>query len=184
MAPYPSLETARLILRPVEIADAPAIQRIFAQWEVIRYLNAAVPWPYPDDGAETFFRDVTFPAIERGECWAWSIFPQSDPGTLIGRIDLAINDDAQRGFWLDPDWQRQGLMSEASEVVTDYWFDVLEQPVLRIFKAIDNVASRRISLSQGMRCVGTIEKDYVGGRMLSDLWEITAEEWRARQNRR
>jgi [ribosomal protein S5]-alanine N-acetyltransferase len=35
-------------------------------------------------------------------------------------------------------------MSEAAEVVTDYWFDVLKFPVLRVPKATENIASRRI----------------------------------------
>jgi hypothetical protein len=30
-----------------------------------------------------------------------------------------------------------------------------------------------------MRLVGTREKDYVSGRLPSEIWEITAEEWRA-----
>jgi RimJ/RimL family protein N-acetyltransferase len=184
MASYPALETARLILRPVEMADAPAIQRIFAQWEVVKHLNAGVPWPYPEDGAEAFFRDVTFPAIARGECWAWSIFPKAEPDRLIGRIDLGINEEANRGFWLDPAWQRQGLMTEAADITTDYWFETLGQPVLRIFKAVDNEASRRISLTQGMRCIATVEKDYVCGRLPSEVWEITADEWRARRGQR
>lgn len=42
-----------------------------------------------------------------------------------------------------------------------------------------NAASRRISEKQGMRQVGLTEKDYVSGRMASEIWEITAEEWRA-----
>gem|GEM_PF-4771929 len=54
MGGYPTLETARLALRPVEMADAPAIQRLFPQWEIVRHLNAGVPWPYPEDGAESF----------------------------------------------------------------------------------------------------------------------------------
>lgn len=180
MAPYPALETARLLLRPVALSDAPAIQRLFPQWEIVQFLGAAIPWPYPSDGAETHLREQALPAIERGTCWSWSIFPGSAPDRLIGRIDLRDGEEDHRGFWLDPAFQGQGLMSEAADAVTDYWFDVLRRPVLRVPKAIANTASRRISLRQGMRCVATFEKDYVGGRMPSELWEITADEWHAR----
>ena len=51
-------------------------------------------------------------------------------------------------------------------------------PVLRVAKAAGNLASRRISEKQGMRLVGTGERDYVSGRLPSEMWEITAEEWR------
>ncbi len=50
--------------------------------------------------------------------------------------------------------------------------------VLRVAKAAGNLASRRISEKQGMRLVGTGERDYVSGRLPSEIWEITAEEWR------
>jgi [ribosomal protein S5]-alanine N-acetyltransferase len=51
MPPTPVLETRRLTLRPLRQEDVPAIQRRFPRWEVVRYLAAHVPWPYPDDGA-------------------------------------------------------------------------------------------------------------------------------------
>lgn len=41
----PTFSTARLLLQPLELADAPAIQRIFAQWQIVRYLANRVPWP-------------------------------------------------------------------------------------------------------------------------------------------
>ena len=64
--------------------------------------------------------------------------------------------------------------------VTDYWFDTLGFPLMRIPKAIDNVASRRISQRQGMRVVAVEDHEYVSGTYLTEIWEITAEEWRAR----
>lgn len=55
--------TERLILRPLELADAGQIQEQFPHWEVVRYLaKGAVPWPYPPDGALTYCRDVAIPA--------------------------------------------------------------------------------------------------------------------------
>jgi len=50
--------------------------------------------------------------------------------------------------------------------------------VLRVPKAIANAGSRRISEKQGMRVVAREDRDYVSGRLPSEIWEITAEEWR------
>jgi RimJ/RimL family protein N-acetyltransferase len=76
-------------------------------------------------------------------------------------------------------------MTEAVIAVNDYWFDVLGFPVLRAPKAVANVPSRRISEKTGMRIVGTEERNLVSGRLSSEIWEITAEEWRAfRKNNR
>ncbi|MGH8392623.1 MAG: GNAT family N-acetyltransferase, partial [Pseudomonas sp.] len=61
--------------------------------------------------------------------------------------------------------------------VTEYWFEVLERPVMRVPKAAPNVASRRISERTGMRLVRTDEGQFVAGSLPKDIWEITREEW-------
>lgn len=177
----PTLETHRLILRPLALADAEQIQLLFPRWEIVRYLAAQVPWPYPADAAYRYIREMALPAIERGEAWHWTLRLKSDPGQIIGSIDLRSKGNDNRGFWLDPHWQGQGLMTEACEAVTDFWFNTLKFSILRVPKAIPSVASRRISEKQGMRLVATEHRDYVSGRFLSEIWEITAEEWRARK---
>jgi [ribosomal protein S5]-alanine N-acetyltransferase len=177
----PPLETPRLLLRPLEIADAEQIQILFPHWEIVRYLATQVPWPYPPDGAITFIRDIALPAVERGEAWHWTLRLKSSPNQVIGSIDLRKRENDNRGFWLGLPWQGQGLMTEACEAVTDFWFNRLNFPVLRAPKAVGNAASRRISEKQGMRLVATEDRDYVSGRFPSETWEITAEEWRARK---
>lgn len=174
----PALETARLLLRPLTLEDAEPIQAVFPQWEIVRYLNAIVPWPFPEGAALAHIRDQALPAMERGDQWHWTLRRKTDPDRLIGRIHLARGEDNNRGFWILPEFQGQGLMTEAVVAVTDYWFDVLKFPVLRAPKAAANLGSRRISEKTGMRLVGTIEGDYVSGRLPGEVWEVTAEEWR------
>jgi len=50
----PVFKTSRLILKPVSITDIPAYQKYFVDFEVIRFLSSAVPWPYPENGVEYF----------------------------------------------------------------------------------------------------------------------------------
>ncbi len=176
----PRLETPRLELQPLELADAAQTQVLFPKWEIVRFLATRVPWPYPGDGALTHYREHALPAMERGDEWHWSLRLKSAPGHLIGCISLVKAVDNNRGFWLGLPWQRQGLMSEAVEVVTGYWFDVLGFPLLRAHKAVLNVASRRISEKSGMRVVAVEERDYVGGRFPTEVWEVTADEWHRR----
>lgn len=175
----PPLETARLLLRPLELADAEETQILFPHWEIVRYLATRVPWPYPPDGALNFYRNVALPAAECGDQWHWSLRLRRDPTRLIGSISLMKGDNENRGFWIGLPWQRQGLMSEACEAATDYWFDVLKFPLLRVPKAIANVAARRISEKQGMRVIATEEQEYVSGRLPTEIWEVAADEWRA-----
>jgi [ribosomal protein S5]-alanine N-acetyltransferase len=173
----PALETVRLFLRPLEVADAEQVQHLFADWEVVKYLNAIVPWPYPPDGALTWYRDIALPAIARGDEWHWTLRLKENPHQIIGSIGLSRGEHDNRGFWIAPQWQRRGLMTEAVTAVNDYWFDVLGFPVLRAPKAIANAGSRRISEKTGMRIIGTEERNLVSGRHPSEVWEITKEEW-------
>ena len=177
----PIFETKRLTLRPVTLDDAPATQRLFPHWEIVRNLGHNIPWPYPEDGALQFYRDVALPAMERGEQWLWAIRLKQGPSHLVGCIGLNLVRDNNRGFWLDSSWQGQGLMLEASSAVTDYWFETLGWPVFRVPKAIANVRSRRISERTGMRVIKTGERDYVSGRFPAEVWEITRDEWRDRR---
>lgn len=179
LAAIPTLETPRLLLRPLERAAADQMQVHFPQWEILRYLKAIVPWPYPPDGAERFL-DIALAGMERSEAWHWSLRPKTEPGALIGVISLMTKAD-NRGFWIAPAWQGRGLMAEAADAVKDFWFHTLKFPVLRTSKAAENAASRRISEKQGMRLVAIGERDYVCGRLPSEVWEITAEEWDARR---
>jgi len=182
----PALETPRLVLRPLALEDADQIQELFPHWEIVRHLAAVVPWPYPPDGALTYIRDVALPAVARGDEWLWTLRLRTEPERVIGSIGLnnAPGSHTNRGFWLGLAWHGQGLMTEAADAVTDYWFDVLKQPILRVPKAIENTTSRRISEKQGMRVVAVEESDYVSGRLPAEIWELTAEEWRLRRARR
>ncbi len=143
-AAIPTITTSRLILRPLDLSDADTVQELFPRWEIVRFLANHIPWPYPADGALTYIRDVALPAMRQGTEWHWPIRLNTAPDRLIGLISLMDLPGDNRGFWLDPDFWGQGLMSEASSAVTDYWFETLERPVLREHKAAANTPSRRI----------------------------------------
>jgi [ribosomal protein S5]-alanine N-acetyltransferase len=174
-----AIETPRLLLQPLELADAEAVQTHFPHWEIVRYLTSEVPWPYPPDGVQKYYREVALPAMRRGDAWHWTIRLKCAAGQIIGAISLMRGLVENRGFWLSLPYQGQGLMSEACEAVTDYWFNTLRFPVMRVPKAIANTASRRISEKQGMRVIATVERNYVSGKLPAEIWEITSDEWNA-----
>jgi len=178
----PTLEAARLILCPLQLSDADQVQVLFPHWEIVRYLHSRVPWPYPSNGAYTFYHDVALPAVENATAWEWTLRLKSEPERVIGAISLRKSEADNRGFWLGLAWQRKGLMTEACDAVTAFWFDTLGCDVLRVSKAVPNVASRKISIKQGMRVVSVEEREYVCGRLPAEVWVITAEEWRARRS--
>ncbi|MCQ3018329.1 GNAT family N-acetyltransferase [Pseudomonas tremae] len=176
----PTLHTDRLLLTPLQLADASAVQQLFPLWDIVRYLNNRVPWPYPQDGALRYIQDVALPAIARGTEWHWMIRLQTAPDQIIGSITLMTHAGNNRGFWLHPDWQGNGYMKEACCAVNWHWFDTLGMPLMQVPKAAPNEASRRISINEGMRKVSTHEGEFVGGRFDVEVWEMTRDEWLAR----
>jgi len=185
LPPTPTLETARLILRPMEARDAPAIQRIFPQWEVVKHLNVQIPWPYPDDGAATNMV-TSLEQRARGEKFFWAITLKGGDDELRGRIDLWPTDATKRdsrGFWLDPQLWGRGLMQEAAEAVTGYAFEVLEWPELWLSNAQSNTGSHRIKEKQGAELVDLTPNVYVGGPDLRETWILRREAWLARKGK-
>jgi len=182
MPPTPVLRTPRLVLRPVRSKDAPVIQRLFPHWDVVQWLDARIPWPYPADGAASFVA-TCLEKMARGEKSHWAIVPKSGPADLIGLIDLWPDDGEsrnQRGFWLDPAHQGRGLMTEAADRVTDYAFRELGWPYLWFTNAQENQPSRRIKEKQGARLVDMLIGDYVGGRTTQMVWLLERDDWLAR----
>jgi RimJ/RimL family protein N-acetyltransferase len=183
MPPTPVLHTSRLVLRPLRTKDAPVIQKRFANWEVVRWLDAKVPWPYPADGAANFVNACLAEAA-RGEKSNWAIVPKKGPADLIGVISLRPDDGVthdQGGFWLDLAFRGQGLMSEAADRVTEYALGKLGWPCLWLSNAQDNHASRRIKEKQGARLVDMMIGQFVAGGATRMVWQLTREDWLTRQ---
>lgn len=173
----PTLETERLLLRPPTLSDVPDVQRLFGQWEIIRYIGA-VPWPYPDNGALTFYADKLLPKMKRGEMLAW-VITDKRTGDLLGASDINIKVDRNmRGFWIGLPYQRQGFISEALLATNDYLFDELSVPAIHIQNAQENTASSRTQAKSGAELVGVDESKYGGEFKLQENWLLTPERWR------
>lgn len=175
----PVLSTERLRLRPPTRADAPAIQRHFARWEIIQWLTTQVPWPYPEGGADFYLDEVLLPHIESGLALAWAITHGSDE--LVGLIEYRRDPGelGHRGFWLAEHLHGQGLMSEAIGAVQDWLFTEGDVERLEVTNSVGNVRSRRVKEKTGARFLGTFDSAFHNGEAVGERWEITAEAWLA-----
>jgi [ribosomal protein S5]-alanine N-acetyltransferase len=181
----PTLPTRRLILRPLALSDAPAIQRHFNNWNIIKNLASVVPWPYPDDGAETFIR-LQLEKIAAGEeIYQWVLALRSGDGQAIGNIHFRPRADSpkgNRGFWLaEPYWNR-GLMTEAIASVNDFAFATLGIESFHVCNAASNAASRRVKQETGAEFVGYVEIPHHDGQTKSEKWKVTRESWLGRSS--
>ena len=174
----PVLETPRLRLRPLRLSDAPQIQTLFPHWEIVEFMAAAIPWPYPDDGAQTYLESA-LTKMAAGLEYDWAITLKSaNDDLLIGIISLYPDGEDNRGFWLAQAYQRQGLMTEAMSAVNDFAFNVLGMPHLTLNNAEPNRASHRLKEISGAKIVEINDGvPYVGGRFRQIRWRLTREDW-------
>ncbi len=73
MIDVPTYLTPRLQLKPVDLEDIPSYRNHFVDYEVIRSLSAAVPWPYPEDGIEKYMKEMIFPRQGKSN-FNWGIY--------------------------------------------------------------------------------------------------------------
>ncbi len=181
----PTIQTRRLILRPLVLSDASAIQRHFNNWNVIKNLASVVPWPYPDDGAETFVRQQLEKIAAGEEIYQWVLVPQSGDGQAIGNIRFRPRADypkGNRGFWIAESYWNKGLMTEAIASVNDFVFRTLGIESFYVCNVASNAASRRVKQKTGAEFVGYIELLHHNGQSKSEKWKVTRESWLGRSS--
>ena len=174
----PVLETERLLLKAVTIKDAAAYKKHFIDYEIIQYLSAKVPWPYPEDGVEFFLNNLVLPNQGKDR-WCFGIFLKTNPDELIGCVDLWRESVPEnRGFWLGKKFWGNSFMTEAVEPVTDYAFNELGFEKLYFANAVGNLASRRVKEKSGANFIETRAANFVSPNFTqTELWELTKENW-------
>jgi len=183
LPPIRALETERLWLKPLAMSDAPAVQRRFPHWEIVKLMGGAIPWPYPEDGAKTYLEKST---AENGNgAYHWGLWLKGGPDEVIGIITLRPNSTSeQRGFWLSLDYWGQGLMTEAADRVLDFAFDECGMSEITLTNAVPNVRSGAVKIRQGATPTRQDTIVTPSGVHPRQLWRITAEDWRKSRSAR
>ena len=121
--PFPELKTDRLLLRQLTLADAPGVQQLRSQEEVMKYINR--PLTRTLEEAECWIR-VILEALGRNDGISWCICLKEAPSEHVGSIGLwridKENYRAEIGYMLEPALQGKGLMYEALQKVLYYGF--------------------------------------------------------------
>lgn len=173
----PILEAPRLILRPSVFEDHVWVQQLFPHWDIVKHMNASVPWPYPADGARQYYEHVFMPDIASGKSLGWAVTEKAS-GVPMGVLQLTPKSDTDnRGFWLGSSFHNKGFMSEAVVVTTDYAFGPLGMKRLLLNNAKDNAASGNIKLKANATLLEERESDYVCGKAIQQHWELRPDAW-------
>jgi len=177
----PILRTESLMLRGLDLADAPALQEICLDIEIARP-TCSIPHPYPEGRAEQFIRDVAV-QINNETNYVFAIVRQED-GALIGDIGLDVNksdNNAELGFLIGKKYWSNGYATEAIAAVLRWGLE--ERGLHRVFGHCMgwNEASAKAMLKAGMKEEGTLRGHFLKwgkyedartfGMLLSDLNE-------------
>ncbi len=125
--PFPILTTERILLRNMQLADAPVLQQLRSNPEVMAFINRPLIKTLQE--AEAWVQMI-IDAHTENKGITWSICLSSTPGNKIGNVGLwridKENHRGELGYMLLPEYQRKGFMTEALKAVVDYGFRVLD----------------------------------------------------------
>lgn len=150
------IETPRLILRPLTVADAPDVRRLAGTYEVAS-TTLAVPHPYPEGAAESWI--ATHPAsLARGEFVVFGVMLR-ETSELTGAIGLTLalsQCRAEMGYWLGHEYWGRGIATESATAILKYGFETLRLHRIYATHFRRNPASGRVMQKIGMRHEGTL----------------------------
>ena len=139
--PFPQLNTERLVLRQLTIADAVAITDLRNNEIVNQYLGR--PKTTTADEALLFIDKIT-QGINNNESMYW-VIALKENNHLIGTICLwnivPKEDTAEIGYELHPNFHGKGIMQEAMQAVIDFGFNTMQLKIITAFTAAANIAS-------------------------------------------
>jgi [ribosomal protein S5]-alanine N-acetyltransferase len=125
--PFPVLTTKRLLLRQMTLADAPAVQRLRSNTDVMKYINRPLTLTVAE--AEAWI-GVVISTLEKTEGITWCICLKESPAEHVGSIGLwrieKENYRAEIGYMLEPSLQGKGIMFEALQKVVEYGFEEMK----------------------------------------------------------
>lgn len=165
--PFPTLHTARLTLRPLRRADAPALFAMRSDPQVMQYIPRPLATSVTD--SEEFIALVN-EGVSRNELLNWGMALRASD-ELIGTIGFyrlqPENHRAEIGYLLHPAHQGQGLMQEAVAAALAYGFDVLRLHSVEGVIGPQNEASARVLQRAGFVQEGLFrENGYWEGKFI------------------
>jgi ribosomal-protein-alanine N-acetyltransferase len=155
MSKQPTIKTERLTLRPYTLQDAPELQRLIGDRDIVSTMMN-VPHPYEDGIAEEWIGKQQG-SFDRGEAISF-VITHCEKGFLIGGIGLndidRQSERAEIGYWIGKSYWRNGYGTEAARAVVKYGFEVLGLNRIHAKHFKRNAASGRIMQKIGMKHEG------------------------------
>jgi len=148
---FSELSTGRLLLRQLNIGDAPEIMLLRSDPRVNEFIGRSGTITLEE--ARLFIEKIR-KGVANKESLYWAIALKGH-GTLIGTICLwnfsADKARAEAGYELSPAYQGQGFMQEALEKVIAYGFGPLKLKMITALLMADNIRSIKLLKRNGFQ---------------------------------
>ncbi len=171
--------TARLCLRPLQLADAPVMAAYRSDAGVARYQPWSVPYTVEDAG--TLIRELVEAEPSTPGWFQYGIERRSD-GLLVGDLGVHLHRNGQQadiGFTLAVEHQGHGYGTEAVRRILDHL--LVERRLHKVSADCDarNLASARLLTRCGFQLEGRLRSHtWIKGEWTDDLWfGVLADEW-------
>ncbi|WP_328913767.1 MULTISPECIES: GNAT family N-acetyltransferase [unclassified Streptomyces] len=169
-----TLTTERLLLRPLEPADAPAVHAACQDPEIPRWTT--VPHPYTPEHAADFTGRISREGWRDDTLYNFGVFTR-DGSALVGSMGLVdlrrLNTperQAELGFWTAKEQRGRGCTAEAGRAVCAWAFDALGAERIEWYAEAGNEGSRAVALRIGFVMEGTARARIVHRGTRRDAW--------------
>ncbi|WP_326796195.1 GNAT family N-acetyltransferase [Streptomyces sp. NBC_01808] len=169
-----TLDTDRLLLRPMEAGDIDAVLAACQDPDVQRWTR--VPSPYGRGHAEDFVLKVSPAGWREDTMYNFGVFTR-DGGALVGSMGLVgftpsrhAERVAELGYWTAPGQRRRGYTAEAVAAVVRWAFTEVGIDRVEWFAEVGNEPSRAVALRAGFTMEGTLRSWFVNHGTRRDAW--------------
>lgn len=162
----PRLETPRLVLRPPEYSDAPAMAALFSDFDVVKN-TCSYAYPYSEEDARNFVSKVAMQRA-RGEGFVFSVL-EAETGAFAGTAGLMLNNGVfDLGYMYGRPYWGEGYATEVGRKLISFAFNALKADEITAGWFADNPASGHVLRKLGFVSNGTrVEKSTARNALVS-----------------
>ncbi|MEM1327865.1 MAG: GNAT family protein [Bacteroidota bacterium] len=156
MEHFPTLETERLRLSKLKVADIPTIIQLANNINIAKYTQN-LPNPYFEKDA-VFWINLAHQSIQNGSKVILAIRNKATDA-FMGGMGLHVNSQhhrAELGYWIGEPFWGKGFVTEAVHTMMKYGFNELNLHRIHAHYVKENVGSGRVMEKVGMKREGEL----------------------------
>lgn len=174
MNSFPQIQTNRLLLRKIIASDQQVVFEGLSHPEVIPFYGVSYS-NFEETAIQMKFYDDLLK--NNSGIW-WAICFKEDPAEMIGACGFNYWDKHHKkidtGYWLLPQYQHKGIMTEAMPAIIQYAFTKTDIHRIEAVVEDGNAGSTRLLQQLNFKYEGTLKEcEFKNGRFISlQYWAL------------